>query len=215
VFIGGGYELAQPGTEGDRHPSTVEQLKRAYGLLGYDIFLLSPTDAVLLKNTKTQIPRGWQAPLDEPLLVERNVPGGRLAFVLFPDAGRPDPAMERRLAGFARDLRAKERYNLVMGVSTWGAERESAFIEEAEPVFDIILGSGDGPGYSGLYLRDNRVLWVRAFTKGKSVHSVTVPVLPAPGEKAVWSPEQNVRTVVRALGDDVAPVPEIQGIFAP
>ena len=66
VFIGGGYELALPGTEGDRHPAAVEQLKRAYGMLGYDIFLLSPTDAAVLKGTKVQAPRAWQPPLDEP-----------------------------------------------------------------------------------------------------------------------------------------------------
>ena len=213
VFIGGGYELAVPGTEGDRHPAAVEQLKRAYGMLGYDIFLLSPADAAVLSGSKVQAPRAWQPPLDEPALVERNVPGGRLAFVLFPDTGRTDPAMEERLVAFARELRAKGKHNLVIGVSTWGAARENAFIGASDPVFDIILGSGEGPGYSGLYLRDNRVLWVRAFTKGKNVHTVTIPSLPAPGEKVVWAPEQSVRTLAQPLGDNIASAPDIQAIF--
>lgn len=213
VFIGGGYELSQPGTEGGRPPSDVEKLKRAFGMLDYDIFLLSPADTAVLGNSNVQAPRGWRPSPNEPLLVEQSVPGGRLAFVLFPDTGRPDPAMDERLEAFARDLRAKGRYNLVVGVSTWGAARESAFIEEAEPVFDIVLGSGDGPGYSGLYLRDNRVLWVRAFTKGKSVHTVTVPALPAPGEKVVWDPERNVMTLARPMGDDVASDPAILSMF--
>lgn len=214
MFIGGGYELAIPGTEADRHPAAVEQLKRAYGMLGYDIFLLSPADATVLHSAKVQAPRAWQPPLEEPTVVERNVPGGRLAFVLFPDSGQADPDMEKRLTDYARNLRAKGTYNLVIGVSTWGAARESAFIDRAEPVFDIILGSGEGPGYSGLYLRDNRVLWVRAFTKGKNVHTVTIPALPAPGEKVVWSPEQSVRTLAQPLGDNVASAPEIQAIFS-
>lgn len=214
VFIGGGNELALPGTEGDRSPAAVDQLKRAYGMLGYDIFLLSPADATVLNSAKVQTPRAWQPPLDAPALVERDVPGGRLAFVLFPDSGQADPGMEKRLVDYARNLRAKGTYNLVIGVSTWGETRESAFIDRAEPVFDIILGSGEGPGYSGLYLRDNRVLWVRAFTKGKNVHTVTIPALPAPGEKVVWAPEQSVRTLAQPLGDNFASAPDIQAIFS-
>lgn len=213
MFIGGGYEFAQPGTESDRHPAAVANLKKAYELLGYDIFLLSPTDATVLRTTKVPAPKGWQSPLEAPGLVVRDVPGGRLAFVLFPDTGSPDPAMDEELIRYARKLRDEGRYNLIVGVSTWGAARERDFIEQHDPVFDIVLGSGLGPGYAGLYLKDNKVLWVRAFTKGKSVLSVAMPVLPPAGGKVVWAPETSVKTFSAPLGDGLAADPEIRAIF--
>ncbi len=214
MFIGGGYEFALPGTESDRQPHAISRLKNAFEMLDYDIFLLSPADAAVLRKTQVSAPAGWHRPLDEPALVVRDVPGGSLAFVLFPDSGRSDPAMEERLVRYARDLRDQGRYNLIVGVSTWGAGREQAFIENREPVFDVILGSGEGPGYAGLYLQGNRVLWVRAFTKGKSVLSVAMPALPPAGEKVVWKPEASVRTMSAPLGDGLPSDPKIQAIFS-
>jgi hypothetical protein len=195
-------------------PMAVARLKQAYELLGYDILMLSPADAATLNNAQVKAPVSWQGPLDAPAVVEREVPGGRLAFVLFPDAGRTDPAMEEELVRSARALRQEGRFNLIVGVSTWGAAREQAFIQGHDPEFDILLGSGEGPGYAGLYLQDNRVLWVRAFTKGKSVLSVAMPALPPAGEKVVWKPETSVKTLSAPLGDGLQSDPEIQAIFS-
>lgn len=215
VFIGGGYEFAKPGAENGTSPETAGLLKKAYEMLGYDLFLLSPTDALVLGNTGVKAPKGWQGPLEIPRVVTRAVQGGSLAFVLFPDTGRADAALEAELVELARSLRAEGRHNLIVGVSTWGSPRENDFILGREPVFDIILGSGEGPGYAGIYLQDNRVLWVRAFTRGKSVHTVTIPALPAPGAKVVWNPEVTVTTLAAPLGDGVAADPEIEAIFRP
>ena len=215
VIIGGGYEFARPGTESDRHPVAVNNLKRAFELLDYDIFFLSPADRTVLENTKTDPAPAWRLPSDVPGLIVRDVPGGRLAFVLFPDSGQADPAAEEELVRYARALRDKGIYNLVIGLSTWGSAREQAFIENHDPVFDIVFGSGPGPGYAGLYLRENRVLWVRAFTKGKSMMSVAVPVLPPTGNKIVWSPETTVKAISAPLGDGLPSDPEIKAIFRP
>jgi hypothetical protein len=215
VFIGGGYEFAKPGADNGTSPDTVGLLGKAYAMLGYDIFLLSPTDALAIGNAGLKLPKGWQPPLDKPRVVTRTVQGGSLAFVLFPDTGRADAAQEAELVELARSLRAEGRHNLIVGVSTWGSPRENDFILSREPVFDIVLGSGEGPGYAGIYLQDNRVLWVRAFTRGKSVHTVTIPALPAPGVKAVWDPEVSVTTLAAPLGDGVAADPEVEAIFRP
>jgi hypothetical protein len=215
VLVDGGYEFAAPGTEADRQPQVVANLKRALELTGYDIFLMSPADATVFRNTGTAVPRSWTQPVDRPELIVKAVPGGSLAFVLFPDTGRPDPDLEKELTRFTRDLRQSGQFNLIVGVSTWGATRESAFIEGSEPVFDIVLGSGEGPGYPGLYLQGNNVLWLRAFTKGKSVLSVTIPELPAAGTKAVWDPEVNIRTQNLSLDDTVPSDPQIEAIFKP
>ena len=215
MVIGGGYEFAHPGTEADRHPGTVTRLKRAFEMLDYDIFFLSPADATVLTNSGVAPADAWRQPSEEPGLIVRDVPGGRLAFVLFPDSGQDDPAAGEELVRYAHALRDKGLYNLIIGLSTWGAARERAFIDSSEPVFDIIFGSGTGPGYAGLYLQDNKVLWVRAFTKGKSLMSVAVPVLPPAGKKIVWSPETTVKAISAPLGDGLPSDPEIAAIFRP
>jgi len=214
-MISGGYEFAPFGTETDRHPAVIAPLKKAYDLLDYDLLVLSPSDATVLKSTKIPASADWRGPLARPEVLSKDAQGGRLAFVIFPDTGQPDPAMEDDLVRFAESLRAEGKHSLIIGVSTWGATRESEFIDKRKPVFDIILGSGEGPGYGGLYLKDNRVLWVRAFTKGKNVHTVTIPALPQPGTKVTWDPEVSVFTAAVALGGEIPSDPEIEALFKP
>jgi hypothetical protein len=145
----------------------------------------------------------------------RSVRGGTLAFVLFPDNGQHDQAMEDEVVRFAAALRKEASHNLIIGVSTWGADREMDFIDRRGETFDIILGSGQGPGYTGLFLRDNAVLLVRAFTKGRYVHSVTIPELPKPGTRVAWNPQISVSTAAVPLGGGIAADPQINAIFNP
>lgn len=215
VIVSGGYEFSPFGLETDRHPAAVGNLKRAYDLLGYDIALLAPADAAVFSHAGLDAGPTWSGPFAEPRLVERDAPGGRLAFVLFPDSGQPDPALEEDTARFAAALRGEGRHNLIIGVSTWGGNRENDFIERHGEAYDIIMGSGPGPGYGGLFMRDNALLWVRAFTKGRSVNSVTIPELPGPGQKIVWEPQGNVFTEAESLDGGVATDPEIDAIFNP
>lgn len=215
MIVNGGHEFATPGTENEREPADVSNLLRAHAMMPYDLMLLSPSDELALKRTAGTAGKGWTGPLDKPEVVIKAVAEGSLAFVLFPDSGQRDAAAEDELVRVARDLRQSGRHNLVIGISTWGDAREMAFIEGSEPVFDIVLGSGPGPGYSGLYLQGNRVLWVRAFTKGKNLQAVTIPTLPAPGAKTVWEPEATITTRSLALDDSVPADPRVQAIFSP
>ena len=215
VILDGGYEFSPQGLETDRHPAVVGDIKRAYDLLAYDIALLSPSDANVFSHTGIDPGPAWKGPLTKPEVVVRNVPGGSLAFILFPDSDEHDAAQENELVRLAESLRAQARHNLIIGVSTWGADRETDFIDRRGAAFDIIFGSGKGPGYAGLFLRDNSVLLVRAFTKGKYVNSVAIPELPAPGTKIVWNPQANVMTEAVPLGGNVSPDPRIEEIFKP
>ena len=215
VVVSAGHEFSPFGLETDRHPAVIANLKRAYDLLGYDIALLSPADAAVFSHAGLEPGPAWSGPFPKPQLVERDAPGGSLAFVLFPDSAQPDPAMEEDTARFASALRGEGRHNLIIGVSTWGGNRENDFIERHGEAYDIIMGSGPGPGYGGLFMRDNALLWVRAFTKGRSVNSVTIPELPGPGQKIVWEPQGNVFTEAESLDGGVATDPEIDAIFNP
>lgn len=215
VIVSGGYEFSPLGLETDRHPAVIGSLKRAYDLLGYDIALMAPADALVFSHAGLEAGGSWSGPFVKPQLIVRDVPGGSLAFVLFPDSGRHDPDMEEEVARFARSVRSEGRHNLVIGVSTWGADRETAFIDRLGDAFDIVLGSGPGPGYAGLYMREGRLLWVRPFTKGRNVNSVTIPALPAPGQKIVWEPQGSIYTEAVPLGGNVASDPQIDALFTP
>jgi hypothetical protein len=215
VILSGGYELSPTGLETDRHPSVVRNIKRAYELLGYDIAFMSPADATVFSHVGIDAGPAWKGPLAKPEVIERAVPGGSIAFILFPDSGEHDKGLEDETVLLAENLRKQARHNLIIGVSTWGADRELDFIERRGAVFDIIFGSGPGPGYAGLFLGDNGTLLVRAFTKGKSVHSVTIPNLPQPGSKIAWEPQVSVLTAATPLGGDVANDPQIDAIFNP
>lgn len=215
VIVSGGYEFSPFGLERDRHPSIISKLKKAYDLLGYDIALRAPNDATVFEHAGLEAGPVWSGPFDEPKLVVKNVPDGSLAFVLFPDSGQHDPDLERKAADLAESLRKNGKHNLIIGVGTWGAIREQDFIDRHGAAFDIILGSGQGPGYTALYQRDNSLLWTRAFTKGRSILSVTIPKLPAPGTKIVWEPQTTVFTESVPLGGTVATDPTINAIFNP
>lgn len=215
VILSGGYEFSPFDLETDRHPSVVGTIKRAYDLLEYDIALLSPADATVFSHTGLDAGPAFMGPLDKAKVITRDVPGGSLAFIIFPDRGGHDAAREDEVASLAESLRKQGRHNLIIGVSTWGADREMDFIDRRGEAFDIIFGSGRGPGYTGLFLRDNGVLLVRAFTKGRSVNSVTIPQLPRPGTKMVWEPQATVTTTAVTLGGDVPSDPEIEAVLKP
>lgn len=215
IIVSGGYEFSPFGLETDRHPSAIGNLKRAYDLLGYDIALMSPADALVFSHAGMDAGPTWSGPFTKPQLLVRDVPGGSLAFILFPDSGQHDPDMEKEVARLAESLRSEGKYNLIIGVSTWGGNRENDFIDRSGDAFDIILGSGPGPGYTGLYMRESRLLWARPFTKGRSVNRVTIPELPAPGQKTVWEPQVSIFTEAMSMGGGVPSDPEINAIFNP
>ena len=214
-MLSGGYELSPLGLETDRHPSVIGTIKRAYDLLGYDIALLSPADATVFSHTGIEAGPAWKGPLVKPEVIVRDVPGGSLAFILFPDSGEHVAAREDEVVRLAESLREQARHNLIIGVSTWGADREMDFIERRGAAFDLIFGSGKGPGYTGLFLRDSGVLLVRAFTKGRNVNSVNIPELPAPGTKIVWNPQANVMTEAIPLDGNIPSDPEVEALFKP
>ena len=213
--MSGGYEFSPFDLETDRHPAVVGTIKRAYDLLEYDIALLSPADAAVFSHTGLDAGPAFTGPLDKPEVVTRDVPGGSLAFIIFPDRGGHDAALEDELASLAESLRTQARHNLIIGLSTWGVDRETDFIDRRGDAFDIIFGSGKGPGYTGLFLRDNGVLLVRAFTKGRSVSSVSIPRLPQPGTKIVWEPQATVTTTAVTLGGNVPSDPKIEAVLKP
>ena len=175
------------------------RLLATYSQLPYDIFLLAPTDEQSLIQSHLSPNPSWHGPLAQPQVVSYKVQDGTIAFVLFPDKQAHSLTGNKKLGNFIRNLRKSKKYNLVVGISSWGSDLEESFLAAEQNTVDILLGSGDGPGYTGLYLEDNSVLWVRAFSKGKTINTIAIPTLPDPGEKVIWNPEVNVWTRVETL----------------
>lgn len=212
-MVGGGYEFIPPHAAGSISTDMTGRLARAFTALDYDLFILAPEERTTLDQSKIPGASAWQTVGETPRVVSKKVPDGHLAFILFPPTGQNGDAAV--LTGMARDLRASGKYNLIIGVSTWGQAQEGEFIERHGKDFDIILGSGEGPGYPGLYLQDNAVLWVRPSLKGKGVNTIVIPTLPKAGEKVVWSPNESVIGSVQPLNEAVASDQTITAIFAP
>lgn len=206
LFLGLGYELVP--FSGAKEDVGMEALVAAHAHMKYDLFMLAASER------EWNVPFAEPYPLHEPKLIVRSVREGNLAFVLFPEKDMSE-ADEERLFHFAEELRQSGRYNLIIGVSSWGDEREQDFLGRRGEVFDMVFGSGEGPGYSGLYLRDNQVLWVRPFTKGKVVLAVTMPKLPEPGVKVVWEPDVSVMVHSYPLTGDHAADPGVEKLFKP
>lgn len=217
-MIGGGYEFVAPGTMNSTSPDLITRLAQAYLTLDYDLFVLAPEDFQALSAAGVPTAPSWWSLDDAPRVVTQKVPDGLLAFVLFPPSlpGGPSGSTASILANTATQLRESGQYNLIIGISTWGQPLENDFIANRRgKAFDIILGSGHGPSYPGLYLQDNAVLWVRPSLKGKGVNTIVIPNLPKAGTKPVWSPNVTVMATVQPLRDELALDPAITTIFAP
>lgn len=189
----------------------MNDLVRAYGIMQYDLLELTGQEQTVLENAGATIPATWLRPADIPRLVEKTVPEGTLAFILFPDApGRPESWSA--IADMTQKARQSGRYNLIIGLCTWSVTFEQDFILRHGDTLDILLGAGDGPGYVGLYEKDNALFRVRAFGKGKGIHRIVIPSLPEPG-KHRWQPGQTIDATFEALDSKVPDDPQIKSIF--
>ncbi|NLV96882.1 MAG: hypothetical protein GX043_06055 [Desulfovibrionales bacterium] len=202
IIVAGGHEFLSPDKAKDS-PGIMTRLLAAYSQLPYDIFLLAPTDEQsIIQNYLSPNP-SWHGPLTQPQVVSHKVQDGTIAFVLFPDKQSHSLTGNKKLGNFIRNLRDTKEYNLIVGISSWGSDQEENFLAAEPNTVDILLGSGDGPGYTGLYLQENAALWVRAFSKGKAVSTITIPSLPAPQEKVIWEPEETIFTKTETLDHSI------------
>lgn len=199
MIISGGYEFTHPQSMG-QNPSRTALLAKAYAHLPYDLFLLATADYEDLIHNNLNPEPVWHGPIIQPRVIIEESDQGSMAFVLFPDAQKnKSEHLIPEVGDLVRKLRHSKKYNLIIGLSTWGSTKEEEFITSQPNTVDILLGSGDGPGYTGLYLEENKVLWVRAFARGKAVNLIRIPTLPDPQNKTIWQPQETIITEVITL----------------
>jgi len=126
--------------------------------------------------------------------------------VFFPEAKKPGedpgPNVVQAITRAIKELRGKA--GLVVGVSPWGVQTESDFLEKTKPDLDVLLGSGQGVGFSAKPAQGGRTLWMHTYTKGKAIY--TIDLLAWPGEKGFkWEQGTNYTTQAVVLDEAFTP----------
>ena len=215
--MGGGYEFFAAKQTQTSADDSLARLGQAFAALKYDLLTLTPEEQAALKSADIELLPTWHALSAQAQVITQKVTDGTLAFVLFPATATNDPteATMAALAKLATELRASKAYNLLIGLSTWGQAAEDLFITKHGQTFDIIFGAGDGLSFSGQYLQDDQLLWVRPSIKGKAINSIILPTLPVAGEKTTWIPDKSISTAVHSLNDSIASDQELVNILTP
>ena len=181
VFIAGAYEFVSDNGE-QPNAKAWAPLVRAFERLRYSAGSLSPDEAKAMADHGVQPPANWLTLSDKDVqttLLE--TPHGKLGVVFFPMLKNPKAQpSEDTLQKVDREVaRLRSTVSLVVGVSPWGQESESYYLENAKTPPDVLLGSGPGVGFMARPEVSGRVLWMHTYNKGKAIYSLDVLQWPA------------------------------------
>lgn len=218
LALAGAYEFVPTPDYTSLKPPTPEVARvlfQAYESLDYDLVLLTPAEERLLREAGVDIPESWVTASSRPGMVELNKAGLRIGVVIFPfvdpPMDTPPTLLMRQVADKAGRLR--ERCDLVIGLSAWGGMAEKRFLNQAGPVFDVLLGSGPGPGLAGGLFAGARTFWTRPTSRGKSVNAFGVAALPRRDGDWQWIKEKNIHLLFKPMDETVVPDPSLAELF--
>lgn len=181
LVIAGAWELVPEVSAQPPEPDMIPAVAKAHERLGYDAMVLSPAEVKLLADKNVAPPKDAVLLGHEPTtrIIRRR--GSTIGLVFFPmpkDASAPVPdRLMDVTAKAAKDLRNKA--DLIIGISPWGAFDEEAFINTRHDAVDVLLGSGGGSGFPARASKDGKTLWTRAYIKGKTVNRLDLLALPS------------------------------------
>lgn len=177
AFLAGPYELT------GLHLGTVPgndmagPMSGAYNLLNYDLMAVDQPSEQWLRDNQAVLPSSAVAVTDKYSVSVMERDGSRIGVVVLPEAKEPwrSPVL-KQLSDLSAQLRPK--VDLVVAISPWGEKVEEQFLKEAGPLFDVLLGSGEG--FPGLHRMspDGRTLWLRPPALGKVISLVHVKQWP-------------------------------------
>jgi hypothetical protein len=215
VFIAGPYELLSADTPPPPAQNVWPALSKAFARLNYSAGCVSPAEAKALADQGLPLPPGWQTLGKEVLSQVIETPGGNIGVLFFPavsvpEAG-PSPEVMAKIAREAKKLRPSVK--LLVGVSSWGVYAERIYLEKAGPVLDVLLGGGDGVGFSARPAAGGRTVWMHSYSQGKAVYELNVLAWPG-GAGFAWEPETRFTSRAILLDQTLAPEPEMEALFA-
>jgi hypothetical protein len=176
----------------------LKTLARVFSALNYDLGVLAPEERPLFSGDNA-IP-DWTAVDETPETRVLNRMGRQIGVVVFPGfEGRRDwPLFARELRRTIRSMRT--RADLLIGISSLGWNLENQFLTGPDSGLDILLGSGPGPAFRGRLTGGAKTLWVRPYSRGRAVNTVTIPDFEATQWlSSGWKLNRNVKTGIVIL----------------
>lgn len=215
MFVAGAYEfLADDGSD-PPDAKAWKPLVQFFDKLGYAAGGLSKAEGKALAERGLAPPGNWFV-LDSKEIRSKivEVPTGKIGLLFFPELAKqdaaPSPDFVRAIEREAAKLRPQ--VNLVVGVSPWGVNSESEYLEAAKPVLDVLLGSGPGVGFSARVAGKGKTLWMHTYNKGKALYEVDLPAWPGSGDFR-WEAGKNFASQAVILDDAYAPVADVEAMF--
>lgn len=207
-----------PQNEFDAVPSLVfaPGLIDAYELLGYKRVYISTKEKAWLEEYGTQpLPNFFKTLGKEPFTEIVELDGVRVGVVAFPEPPtffQPTQKDVDAVVQAAKTLQGQA--DILIGVSSWGRRNESFYLQHAEPVLDVFLGSGAGSGMRGVIEGRGGTFWVRSLTKGKYMLLVDVFQLPGhqQGEHR-WKSPETIKDEFVELGVRIPDDIQIRALF--
>lgn len=178
--------------------------------LDYDLGVLAPREADSLAQRQVAWPASF-TPARELTSRVLTLADGRAVGVLVlpplaPGQEGPPPALTTAMGAMSRELRGQ--CGLVVAMSPWGYLAENAYLtRDAAPAMDVLLGAGPGPG-TAQSAAGGRVLWVRSYTRGKTVQTLALRAWPGTRRDFAWGKEDFVFDN-QALDDSRPSDPEV------
>ena len=218
LALAGGYEFVPPPDDTTNKPPSPEltrALAQAYVRLGYDLVVLAPEEADLLRRDGVDIPDNWVTAGARPDMIRLEKAGLRIGVVVFPTLDPSLTVAPKIMALQVEDRirRMREQSDVVIGLSLWGGMAEKQFLKQALQTPDVLLGSGPGPGLAGGLFAGQRTFWTRPVNRGKTVSAVGLAELPRTAGSWKWVRERNIHLLHRPLGGDVAADPAMDALF--
>jgi len=217
LFLVAGPHEFLPQSEFDTVPSLVfaPGLIDAYEMLGYQRVYISPQEKDWLEKYGEQpLPDFFRTLDDAPFTEVVEVDGLRVGVVGFPVPPQffePSQQDVDAIVQAARSLQGQA--DIIVGISSWGRQRESFYLQHAEPVLDVLLGSGPGSGMRGVIEGAGSTYWVRSLTKGKYMLVLDINRLPDGAGQRQWKSPGTIRDEFVELGSRIPDDQQVRALF--
>jgi hypothetical protein len=208
-FIRGPFEYTRPEKDAELNSTRSRVLDLIYPRLNYDLsFPLSPEYSPPDKQKCDVFPFSSR----RVKVATADIDRGKAGFVLLPR--EMDNQAHSRVQKAIEDFRRSPEIVLVLAVSGLGAVEENKLFSEYDFSPDILLGGGPGAGMRGRIKNRGKTLWIRPYSRGKSVSFIRVFSLPGEDGFKKWVKNKNVEFGVIPLRGDIPLDRDIQKIIS-
>ena len=217
--IAGPYEFNKWDGSTQLHTGHDTSLFRGYATLDYSLGILAQDEgraATFLQNDHSE--GAWVALSTHPKVHRLATSNGKIAVVVFPAAPKKEAITDAMIQDVLSAIKAQRDdpgIELIIGVSPWGRQQEQKFLDTHPGGCDVLLGSGPGPGLTSSLTSNRQTLWVRAYSKGRTVSMVQIEQFPDHNAQSAWRVGQNINAKLLVLNEKIQKNQAMQKTLAP